>query len=280
MVRAGNSWRVIATSPKARSRSTRTTRLDPFSLSATARFTASVVLPTPPLGENTVTWRPRLPPTSTVAPFRACHTCWARVTAEPRPVRSRSSTTSRIPERSASASTLVSTRRRIRMTLMVGRVTRRLSARAAADSRSIVGPMTMACSSGICESSRLRSSRLLTTREEEPATVRMVSAVAGLGSTTMGIRSPEQVGLGDAVSGLHLGLVIEEAERQGAVLGREHDLLRLGLVDGQRVERRRDLLRGLRALLGGRGRGGDGGLSDRDHLDRRDQEAEIGVLTL
>ena len=45
------------------------------------------------------------------------HTCLARRTAAPRPVRSRSSTTSRMPERRASASTLVSTRRRIRMTL-------------------------------------------------------------------------------------------------------------------------------------------------------------------
>ena len=54
IVRAGNSWRVIATSPKARSRSTRQTVWSPLSVSASARLTASVVLPTPPLGEKTV----------------------------------------------------------------------------------------------------------------------------------------------------------------------------------------------------------------------------------
>ncbi len=49
----GNSCMVIATSPKARSRSTRQTRRAPFSVSASARLTEIVVLPTPPLGEKT-----------------------------------------------------------------------------------------------------------------------------------------------------------------------------------------------------------------------------------
>ena len=136
------------------------------SVSASARLTASVVLPTPPLGEKTVTWRPRAP--SAGGGRRrcsACQTCWARVTAAPSPVRSRSSTTSRMPERRASASTLVSTRRRIRMTLIAGRVTRSVSARAAAASRSTAGPSTMAYSFGDSARSRLSSSRLPTTCE-------------------------------------------------------------------------------------------------------------------
>ena len=54
----GNSWSVIATSPKARSKSTRQTLRAPLSASARARLTAIVVLPTPPLGEKTVTIRP------------------------------------------------------------------------------------------------------------------------------------------------------------------------------------------------------------------------------
>ena len=49
----GNSCMVMATSPKARSRSTRQTCRAPLSASASARFTETVVLPTPPLGEKT-----------------------------------------------------------------------------------------------------------------------------------------------------------------------------------------------------------------------------------
>ena len=189
IVRAGISCSVIAMSPKPRSRSTTQTRCFPFSDKAMPRFTARVVLPTPPLGENTVTSWPRGPdPPGATGPFSACQTCLARPTAEPRPVRSRSSTTSRMPERSASASTLVSTRRRMRITLVAGRVTRSMSARAADASRSTPGPSTMAYSSGSSASVRFSSSRLPTTWEEEPVTDVNSSALLGLFSTMMGIR--------------------------------------------------------------------------------------------
>ena len=54
---AGSSWRLIATSPKARSRSTRSV-LIPIEARCTATFVESVVLPTPPLAEKTVTILP------------------------------------------------------------------------------------------------------------------------------------------------------------------------------------------------------------------------------
>ena len=84
IVRAGISCRVIAMSPKPRSRSTTQTRCFPFSDSAIARFTARVVLPTPPFGEKTVTSWPRGPePPGATGPLSACQTCLARPTAEP-----------------------------------------------------------------------------------------------------------------------------------------------------------------------------------------------------
>ena len=131
--------------------------------------------------------RPLGAPPVAATPFSAPHTSRARPTAAPRPVRSRSSTTSLIPERSASDSTLVSTRRRIKMTLSEGRVTRSVSARAAAASRSTVGPMTIANSSTSPVRLRLSSSRLATTRLAEPVTERKRSALLALFSTMMGM---------------------------------------------------------------------------------------------
>ena len=58
IVCAGKSCSAIATSPNARSRSSSTTSRRPRSASAAARLVASVVLPQPPLAENTVTTRP------------------------------------------------------------------------------------------------------------------------------------------------------------------------------------------------------------------------------
>ncbi len=58
IVRAGKSCSVMAMSPKARSRSTRHTRRFLRAARATARLAAMVVLPTPPLGEKTVTCLP------------------------------------------------------------------------------------------------------------------------------------------------------------------------------------------------------------------------------
>src|SRR3954453_5609411 len=277
MVRAGKSWRVIATSPKARSRSTMQT-FAPLPLRATARLTARVVLPTPPLGLKTVTRRPRDPsPVPPPAPVRACQTCRARTTAAPRPVRLRSSTTSRMPLRSASASTLVSTRRRIRITLILGRVTRRVSASAAAASRSTPGPITMAYSSGDSERSRLSSSRFPTTSESLPVTDVNRSALALLLSTMIGIRSPEEVRVGGARTRLHLGLRVEQPEAQFSVARRVNDSLRVLLVHSQREQRLRQLLgrRGATSVcLGG---GDDRRRANRDHLDRR-REQPGGVL--
>ena len=57
MVCSGMSCIVMATSPKARSRSTTHTSAPAWSR-AMPRLTAIVVLPTPPFGENTVITRP------------------------------------------------------------------------------------------------------------------------------------------------------------------------------------------------------------------------------
>src|SRR3954471_114779 len=278
MVRAGKTCRVIATSPKARSRSTMQTLWAPRWLRAKATFTASVVLPTPPFGEKTEMTRPRsASPVDAPDPLSACHTWWARVTAAPRPVRSRSSTTSRMPLRSASASTLVSTRRRIRITLILGRVTRRVSASAAAASRSTPGPITMAYSSGDSERSRLSSSRFPTTSESLPVTDVNRSALALLLSTMIGIRSPEEVRVGGARTRLHLGLRVEQPEAQFSVARRVHDSLRVLLVHSQREQRLRQLLgrRGATSVcLGG---GDDCRRADRDHLNRRRKQPG-GVL--
>ncbi|CAB4795607.1 unannotated protein [freshwater metagenome] len=126
MVCLGNSCSAMATSPKARSRSTSTTSLVPLSASMAAKLVESVVLPHPPLAENTVIRRPRLGPGSAVSPsgtdWRSARaTSFDRVTALAMAAMSRSSTTSRTPMRIADDKTLVSTRRRTRITPRLGR---------------------------------------------------------------------------------------------------------------------------------------------------------------
>ncbi|CAM3525471.1 hypothetical protein NODU109028_20885 [Nocardioides dubius] len=98
MVWCGKSCMVIATSPKARSRSTRQTLRAPPSARARARFTEVVVLPTPPLGEKTVTTLPSLvEPAESCPPCNAFHSCWARPTAAVTAPASSLRTTSRAP---------------------------------------------------------------------------------------------------------------------------------------------------------------------------------------
>ena len=125
MVCDGKSWRVIATSPKARSKSTRHTWRAPLSVSASARLTATVVFPTPPLGEKIeITW-----PLWRVAsgPRRAWENWWARETAPATRWRSSIATTSRAPACMARASRAVSRAGRTNTTLVAGRLVRRPS---------------------------------------------------------------------------------------------------------------------------------------------------------
>ena len=97
IVCSGISCIVIATSPKARSRSTTQTST-PVRASATLRLTAMVVLPTPPLGENTMkTWPWRSPSTTPVGPWMASQVLRARVTAVPSAAWSSAATTAPIP---------------------------------------------------------------------------------------------------------------------------------------------------------------------------------------
>ena len=81
-----------------------------------------------------------------------------------------------------------------------------------------------------------------------PETERKSSALVVLLSTMMGIGSPEEVLLGDARAGLHLGVVVEQAEAELAVRRGEHDLLGLVLVHREGEQRERQALGGLRAL--------------------------------
>ena len=154
-----------------------------------------------------------------------------------------------MPLRNASASTFVSTRRRIKMTLIVGRVTRRVSASDAAASRSTEAPSTMAYSSGDSDRRFLSSSRELTTCELLPVTDIKTSALDGLLSTRIGMWAHLKRFVGVAPGpGVDLGLVVEQREVQVALGVGEHDLLGLALVDGQREQGLGKLLGGLRAL--------------------------------
>ena len=188
MVCAGKSCRAMATSPKARSRSTRQTSRRPWSASAAARLVASVVLPQPPLAEKTVTRMPAPAASSSGAGApawsrRARVRSRERATAAFSPARSRSSTTSRTPARSDSASSDVSIRRRTSTTPNQGRATRIRSARASADPWSMVGPITAKSAAGSASSSRWRASSETTSRESGPSAERRVSAAAASWST-------------------------------------------------------------------------------------------------
>ncbi len=189
IVWAGKSCRAIATSPKARSRSTRQTSRRPRSASATARFVAMVVFPQPPLAEKIVTSRPRgVSSPSSDAPstcWRICRpTSLARRTASESAESSRSVTTSRTPDRSASARVLVSSRRRTRMTPSAELVTRADRAKLNAAPASTVTPSTTTFSRGFSSRCRRRWSRL--GRVVAPPTMALASvwALSGSLSTT------------------------------------------------------------------------------------------------
>ena len=184
MVCAGKSCSAMATSPKARSRSTRHTSRRPLSASAAAMLVASVVLPQPPLAEKTVMMRPRGPPG--VPPPGA----WSRMaaarplvrrTASCRPEMLRSPTTSRTPARMASASSPVSTRERTRITPSAGRQIRNCSATRKAADWSTVGPSTTVSSAGSV-SSRWRSASRLVTTWDSPTALLSAWAMTGLRS--------------------------------------------------------------------------------------------------
>ena len=179
----GKSCMVIATSPKARSRSTRQTRRAPPSASARARLTAMVVLPTPPLGEKTVTTRPSW--WAPLGPRSATCSSWARETAAATPAGSPWGTTSRAPACIARVSTAASTSARTSTTLTVGRVVRRSSQTFRASSRSRCGPSTTAYSSG-CRSSqaRIRSTESTPWLPDGSASSRAVTTASSVSVTT------------------------------------------------------------------------------------------------
>src|SRR5688572_26431956 len=254
IVWAGNSCSAMATSPKARSRSTRQTWWRPPSASAAARFVATVVLPQPPFAEKTVTRTPRLAPSpSACAPptvsRRARASSRHRRTAAVSPARSRSSTTSKMPARIASASTDVSTRRRTRITPRLGRVTRIDPARSSAERRSMLGPRTTASSVNCVSRWRRRASMVGSTTLSWPSAACSIPAVLGSRST-MAAMSVEEVLVGDAGVGLvDLGVGGQQAEVHLAVLRAVDDLLRLGLADREREQSLGQLL-GLGLALG------------------------------
>ena len=68
MVSSGSSIRPLATSPNCRSRSTITTPMGAILPSPTARLVATVVLPTPPLGDITAMIRPPAPWSTALRP--------------------------------------------------------------------------------------------------------------------------------------------------------------------------------------------------------------------
>ena len=136
MVCAGNSCSAIATSPKARSRSTRQTSRRPPSASDGGQVGRQRRLAAAALGgedgdDHAAAAGPRPSPGRRRVWRIARASVRVRRTAAFSPARSRSSTTSRQPARSASASTGVSMRRRTRTTPRLGRLTRMLSLRCA-----------------------------------------------------------------------------------------------------------------------------------------------------
>ena len=117
----GMSCRLIATSPKARSRSMSSV-LAPVLARYVATLVDRVVLPTPPLAENTVTTLPSRPPSRPACPMRRAVRSRLRRSASTSAVWSSAVTTSRTPLRSAWESAVTSTRWRRRMTPSSGPV--------------------------------------------------------------------------------------------------------------------------------------------------------------
>ena len=194
MVCVGKSCSAMATSPNARSRSTRATVPLPESAMAEARLVERVVLPQPPLAEKTVTTRPcRCPlcgpsPVSTDSRRRTAISRWRR-TAVARPDRSRSWMTSRTPARRASDRTAVSMRRRIITTPRLGRVTRMSSARRKTSCWSTLGPSTTQSSNTLTSRWALSASRPGSTDESGPRAPLIDSAASGSNSTIAVMRS-------------------------------------------------------------------------------------------
>ena len=195
---------------------------------------------------------PRLPSTGDRAAVAApARPAGRGCTAEPRPVRSRSSTTSRMPERSASASTLVSTRRRIRMTLIDGRVTRSVSASAADASRSTRGPEDDGV---LVRRLGQRALQLLEAPDDQGVGAGDRREEVGVGAVVLDDDGHRQItgrgSSGDARAGLDLGLVVQQGERELALLRRVDDPLGVVLADGQGEQRLGELLGGLGARPG------------------------------
>ena len=115
----GSRCRLIATSPNIRSRSINRVR-QPELARWVERLVATVVLPTPPLAEKTVTTLPLLVGAS-LGPLRCELRARLLAIASARAVWSPVWTTSRIPLRRASDSEVTSRRCRIRMTPSSGR---------------------------------------------------------------------------------------------------------------------------------------------------------------
>src|SRR5689334_3540100 len=149
-----------------------------------------------------------------------------------------------MPARRASASTAVSTRRRTRMTPSAGFVTRSVSASATPAAWSTDGPSTTAYSPGCTSRCRRSWSRPGTTAVPDPTADCSASADAASTSTMTVMGSAlEESRERDGRAAPHLGLVVEQAERELTVVRGEDDLLRLVLGQGQRQQ-------GLRQLLG------------------------------
>ena len=228
---------VIATSPKARSRSTRQTLRAPLSVSARARLTALVVLPTPPLGEKTVTTRPTwvAPP----GPRRARKSWPARSTASTTASGSFAGTTSRAPAFIAASEHLGVERLPDQHDADGGVLGPQPSRRrSAASSRVGVGPRTTTYSSW-CWSSQACIGRPTSTACE-PGGIAFSSASTSVGRVRRGRASGsllEEVGGDDAIAGLEFAVRVQQSEGQFAETLREQDLLGLVLRERQRQQR-------------------------------------------
>src|SRR5262245_48650791 len=279
MVWLGNSCRVIATSPKARSKSTRHTCRLPLSVNARARLTAMVVLPTPPLGENTEITVPWC--SAAAGPRRAIENWWARVTAPAMLSRSLSATTSRAPACMARASVWVSKFSRTSTTPVMGRLTRRPSQTRTASSKRTFGPSTTTYSSGCWDnhgSNRSVESTDWHPGGSAPRSLRTLplsgSTMTGMTTFRVGKLSLERQHV-VAVGGGGLGdLAVLGEQREGHVvdLRGQDDLLGLLLVERQREQRPGELFGLLRAVLGGRRRGHRRGAAHPEHRDPAQEE--------
>ena len=107
-------------------------------------MTAIVVLPTPPLGEKTVTTTPLRSPCDAVGPTIVSQECLARLTAAPSACWSSAGTTAPMPAAIELAKISGASSCRISTTVVAGWVVRIRSASDVAVARSSVGPTTTA----------------------------------------------------------------------------------------------------------------------------------------